>query len=519
MITGTLRNEIDKLWQEFWTGGITNPLTVIEQISFLMFARLLDLREIREERVFTRQNRGREFLGTRFGPDTQHLRWKNLRHEGDAERMLTVVRDELFPHMRKLAANESALGEYLADAQLVISKPGLLYSAVKMIDYLPLDQGDTKGDLYEFLLSKLTTAGINGQFRTPRHIIDMMVRMVDPKPTEVVGDPACGTAGFLVQTMQHLLRTYSSEAGQFPAEDEHGQPVRTDDGDPVLVYTGDQLEPYRNHIQKEMFCGFEFDNTMLRISAMNLMLHDLDQPNIHYQDTLSRGFRETRPNLAENHFDVILANPPFKGSLDAEDVDPTLTGKVKTKKTELLFLVLMLRMLKTPGGRAGVIVPDGVLFGGSKAHVALRKILVEECELQGMVSLPAGVFKPYAGVSTGVLFFVKGGQTEHVWFYDMTADGYSLDDKRNKIDENDIPDILAQWTARDPQVQTDRKAKAFCVPVQEIRDNDYDLSINRYKAIEYEEIEYEDPKVILTKLRTLEDEIRRDLDALEEMLG
>lgn len=518
MITGKLRSQIDNLWTQFWTGGITNPLTVIEQISFLMFARLLDLRETREERVFTRKHRGQDFPGHLFGPDTQHLRWKNLKHEGDAGSMLTLVRDELFPHMRKLAGKESTFGEFLKDAQLLIAKPSLLYAAVKMIDDLPLGQGDTKGDLYEYLLGKLTTAGINGQFRTPRHIIDLMVEMVDPKPTEVVGDPACGTAGFLVQTMQYLLRKYSSEEGRFPAEDEDGQLLLGVGGEHVLVYTGDLLEPYRDHIQKGMFYGFDFDITMLRIAAMNLMLHDVANPHIYYQDTLSRGFREHRPELAENHFDVILANPPFKGSLDAEDVDPTLTGKVKTKKTELLFLALMLRMLKDPGGRAAVIVPDGVLFGSSKAHVALRKILVEGNQLEAVISLPSGVFKPYAGVSTAILVFTRRGETTDVFFYKVENDGFSLDDKREPCEENDLPDCLHRWKHRNPKKDRDRTARAFFVPRTEIVNTRYELSVGRYSESAYEKPEYANPREIIASLRTLEGQIEHELRDLEVLL-
>ncbi len=519
MITGKLRSQIDKLWEQFWTGGITNPLTVIEQISFLMFARLLDIRETRDERVFTRKNRGEPFPGHLFGPDTQRLRWSKLKHDGDAERMLAVVRDELFPHIRAVAEKQNRLGEYMKDAQLIISKPSLLYAAIKLIDELPLGEGDTKGDLYEYLLSKLTTAGINGQFRTPRHIIDLMVSLVDPKPTEIVGDPAAGTAGFLVQTMQYLLRNYSSEEGQFPAEDEEGESVLGDDGEPQMVYTGDLLEPYRDHIQKGMFYGFDFDVTMLRIAAMNLMLHDVSNPHIYYQDTLSRGFRENRPELADDHFDVILANPPFKGSLDAEDVDPTLTGKVKTKKTELLFLALTLRMLKDPGGRAAVVVPDGVLFGSSKAHLAIRKLLVEENQLEAVVSLPSGVFRPYAGVSTAILVFTRGGKTADVFFYDLEADGRSLDDKREPVNANDLPDCLQRWIERDPKKDTDRTGKAFFVDRSTIAKNDFDLSVARYRETVYEEPDYETPIQIIGKIRALESGIVRELDSLRELLS
>ncbi|MCE7937165.1 MAG: SAM-dependent DNA methyltransferase [Chloroflexi bacterium CFX6] len=518
MITGKLRSQIDNLWTQFWTGGITNPLTVIEQISFLMFARLLDIRETREERVFTRKHRGEAFPGNLFGPDKQHLRWSKFKHEGDAARMLALVRDELFAHIRAVAEKQDRLGEHMKDAQLIISKPSLLYAAVKLIDELPLGEGDTKGDLYEYLLSKLTTAGINGQFRTPRHIIDVMVAMVDPKPTEKVGDPAAGTAGFLVQTMQYLLRKYSSAEGQFPAEGEDGRPVLGDDGKSVMVYTGDLLEPYRDHIQKGMFYGFDFDVTMLRIAAMNLMLHDVANPHIYYQDTLSRGFRETRPELAENHFDVILANPPFKGSLDAEDIDPTLTAKIKTKKTELLFLVLMLRMLKNPGGRAAVIVPEGVLFGSSNAHVALRQMLVEENQLEAVISLPSGVFKPYAGVSTAILVFTRGGETTDVFFYDVRADGFSLDDKRERVAGDDLPDCLSRWQQRNEIGLGDRAAQCFSVMANEIRSSSYRLSFAEYKATPYVEPDLDDPTALLQRLRDLERETSARLDELEDLL-
>jgi type I restriction enzyme M protein len=456
MITGTLRNQIDKLWTEFWTGGITNPLTVIEQISFLMFSRLLDIAETRAEKRAARLSR--PFQG-QFGPKQQHLRWSNYKNL-PAGQMLKVVRDEVFPHFRSLGDSESTFAEYMTDAQLLIVKPSLLVSAVNMIDALPLTEGDTKGDLYEYLLSKLTTAGINGQFRTPRHVIRLMVDLVEPKPTEVVGDPACGTAGFLVGVMLHLLEKFTSPQGV----------ITHDDGQ--KTYTGDLLEPYRKHIQSQMFHGFDFDTTMLRIAAMNLMLHGVESPDIHYQDTLSNSFPEKFPKAATGGFDVILANPPFKGSLDESDVHPSLTGKVKTKKTELLFVALFLRMLKL-GGRAACIVPDGVLFGSSNAHRDLRKLLVDENQLEAVISMPAGVFKPYAGVSTAILIFTKGGKTERVWFYKMESDGFSLDDKREKIGDGlgDLPDIREMWFARDKAKKNDRKAKHFFVPAQDIRAN------------------------------------------------
>ncbi|NOY92022.1 MAG: N-6 DNA methylase [Deltaproteobacteria bacterium] len=510
MITGKLKSDIDKLWEAFWTGGITNPLTVIEQISFLMFVRLLDITETRNEK--RAQRTGKPFKRV-YREDQQDLRWSSFKQLGGAE-MLPLVRDEVFKHLRGLG-NGSSFGEYMADAQLMIQKPSLLVSSVNMVDDLPLTSGDAKGDLYEYLLSKLTTAGINGQFRTPRHIIRLMVEMLDPRPDETIADPACGTAGFLVNVMLYLLEKHSSEQGKIEAEDGS------------TIYTGDLLEPYREHIQSGMFHGFDFDVTMLRIAAMNLMLHGVEDPDIHYRDTLSNSFPEKFPAFAEDAFDVILANPPFKGSLDYKDVHPSLTRKVKTKKTELLFVALILRMLKT-GGRSATIVPDGVLFGSSRVHVALRKMLLEDNQLEGVISLPSGVFKPYAGVSTAILVFAKGGKTDKVFFYDVKQDGYSLDDKRTAASEestalgpvegNDLPDVVEKWRARGELELTDRKAQAFFVSADEIREEKYDLSINRYKEIVYEEVEYEAPKVILGRLRALEDEIRSGLDELEGML-
>lgn len=503
MITGTLRNQVDKLWTEFWTGGITNPLTVIEQISFLMFSRLLDIGETRAEKRATRT--GKPFKG-QFNSKQQKLRWSNFKNL-PADQMLKVVRDDVFDHFRTLGDSESTFAEYMTDAQLFIQRPSLLVSAVNMIDALPLTEGDTKGDLYEYMLGKLTTAGINGQFRTPRHVISLMVDLVEPKPTEIVGDPACGTAGFLVGVMQHLLEKYTSPEGV----------IAHDDGQ--KTYSGDLLEPYRKHIQNQMFHGYDFDTTMLRIAAMNLMLHGVESPDIHYQDTLSNSFPEKFPKQAMDGFDVILANPPFKGSLDESDVHSSLTGKVKTKKTELLFVALFLRMLKL-GGRAACIVPDGVLFGSSNAHRDLRKLLVDENQLEAIISMPSGVFKPYAGVSTAIMIFTKGGKTDRVWFYKMESDGYSLDDKREKLDDGlgDLPDIREKWFAREKTKKNDRKAKHFFVPVKEIRDNKYDLSISHYRETKYEEAQYDPPKDILKRLRKLDAEVSRDMDVLEGML-
>lgn len=505
MITGDLKRSVDALWTEFWQGGITNPLTVIEQITFLIYVRLLDVNESRDENRLARS--GTEFK-RRFGPDEQELRWSQFKHLG-ASAMLPLVRDKVFPHFRKATSGSTRFAEFMKDAQLMIQKESLLTKAVAMIDKLPLTDGDTKGDLYEYLLSKLTTAGINGQFRTPRHIIRLMVEILDPKPTEMVSDPSCGTGGFLVQVMDYLMTKYTSPEAVVEGVDEDSKPYK--------IFTGDLLEGHRDHIRSRMFHGFDFDSTMLRIAAMNMMLHGVDDPDIHFQDTLSNNFPEKFPNAASDGFDVILANPPFKGQLDFEDVHAGLLRTVKTRKTELLFLVLILRMLKV-GGRSATIVPDGVLFGSSTAHVALRRKLMDENQLEAVISLPSGVFKPYAGVSTGILVFTKGGCTDEVFFYDVEADGYSLDDKRDPIEANDLPGCLAAWRSRDAGRDTDRTQKTFFVSAQEIRESNYDLSLGRYQERAHVAQTYAAPALILDKMKTLNDEIATELSELESLL-
>jgi type I restriction enzyme M protein len=502
MTPNSFRSKIDSLWLDFHSGGITNPITVIEQISYLMFARLLDLRESRNEKRAARIGSPADTI---FGPDKQHLRWSSFYNQG-GERMFSIVRDELFPFLRSEIVKKTPLGQFFSDANCLIPSANLMVKAVTAINELPLEQGDTKGDLYEYLLSKLQTAGIAGQFRTPRHIIRAIVEMMDPRPNETICDPACGTAGFLVGAMEYLKERYSTPA--LVDTDKNGQ----------KHYPGDLLEPYREHIQNELFHGFDFDNTMLRIAAMNLLLHGVDFPHVHNQDTLISSFTERYPRQSQGYFDIVLANPPFKGTIDIENIDPTLKSKVKTKKTELLFVILFLRLLKQ-GGRGAVIVPDGVLFGSSQAHVGVRKTLVEDNQLEAVVKLPAGVFKPYAGVSTAVLVFTKGGRTDAVWFYDVQADGFSLDDKRvPQPDQNDVPDLVRQWKMRALETESDRKRKYFSVPVTEVREKKYDLSINRYKDAVQEEITFEPPKAILARLRELEREILTEINALEAML-
>lgn len=527
MLTGKIRNDIDKLWEKFWTGGITNPLTVIEQISYLMFARMLDMQEDVAERKANRTGKAFDRLFPET-PEGQLLRWKNFRNMSGKE-LHKHLKQNVYPFFAKLGtaggeggerAGLGHISEYMQDADLEIKNESVLTSAVEMVHDLPLTESDVKGDIYEYLLSKLTTAGINGQFRTPRHIIDAMIELIAPQPTDVICDPSCGTAGFLARTMEYLNRVHSSEAGIFTDEDGNKH------------FTGDELEPYRQHINTQMFWGFDFDTTMLRVSSMNMMLHGVNGANIRYQDSLSKSIKEHYPRQEQNFFDVVLANPPFKGTLDETNTNPDVLGLVKTKKTELLFVAHILRSLKL-GGRAAVIVPDGVLFGSSKAHQQLRQELLDNNQLEGIVSLPSGVFKPYAGVSTAILIFTKGGTTERVWFYDLKADGYSLDDKRTELKgegSNDLPDAIAQWHKYRQMVEGnlsastintlfgDKRKKAFVVPAEDIAANKYDLSINRYKEVEYQQEAFEDPKVILQRLKGLEQEILVDLDELEGML-
>ncbi|MEZ8302924.1 N-6 DNA methylase [Vibrio splendidus] len=512
MLTGQLRNDIDGLWEKFWTGGVTNPLVVIEQISYLMFSRMLDMQETTAEKKAKRTGKPftRQFPET---PEGQLLRWQNFKNMSGVE-LLPHLRNNVFPHFSDIELNGSDIAQFMADADVEIRSESVLLSTVEMVDKLPLEQSDVKGDIYEYLLSKLSSAGINGQFRTPRHIIDMMVEMLDVQPTDVICDPACGTAGFLSRAMEYLTRTHTSPESIYQDEDGNN------------LYTGDMLHEYQDHINNKMFWGFDFDTTMLRVSAMNMLLHGVSSANITYQDSLNKNFSGKAQE--ENFFDKILANPPFKGSLDEQSVNPQVLSMVKTKKTELLFVALILRMLKL-GGRSATIVPDGVLFGSSKAHKDLRQELIDNNQLEAMISLPSGVFKPYAGVSTGILIFTKGGSTDNVMFYDMQADGYSLDDKRNPIKDNDIPKALEKWKRYSELYQTndtvalaaefgDKTQKAFMVSAEDIKAQKYDLSINRYKEMVYEEEVYEDPKVILGKLKALENEILADLNELEGML-
>lgn len=489
MLTGELKNKIDAIWEMFWTGGITNPLDVVEQMTYLMFIHDLDETDAKK----AKSSMMLEIPYTSMFEGHDQYKWSVFR-DLPAEKMYELMQTEIFPFIKNLHGNkESTYAKYMSDAIFKIPTPQLLSKIVDALDSLYIDmakeiENDTKGDVYESLLSKLATAGVNGQFRTPRHIIRMMVELLDPKPDDTICDPACGTSGFLVASGEYLKEKYHNE----------------------IFYNREKKDHYNNH----MFFGYDMDRTMLRVGAMNMMTHGVDNPNIDYRDSLSDRNTDT------GKYSIILANPPFKGSLDADTVSADLLKVCKTKKTELLFLALFLRMLKI-GGRCACIVPDGVLFGSSTAHKAIRKELIENNRLEAVISMPSGVFKPYAGVSTGILIFTKTGHggTDNVWFYDMQADGYSLDDKRTAVNENDIPDIIARFGNLEAEKDRARTEKSFFVSKDEIISNDYDLSINKYKKTEYVAVEYPSTQEIMTNLRELEIEIGSAMDELEKMLG
>ena len=476
---------IDRIWTNFWEGGVTNPLTVIEQITYLLFIKGLDDIDIAHEK-------SDHMLGIKtkriFDEKHQECRWSIFKNY-PAEKMYRIVGEDVFPFIKSLSNNKnSGYAKYMDDAIFIIPTPIMLQRVVTAIDKLKMKDRDTKGDVYEYLLSKLSTAGTNGQFRTPRHIIKMMVELMKPTPEDIIVDPAAGSAGFLV------------EAGEY---------LRNNRNDLFLT------ENLKEHFNNTMFYGFDMDRTMLRIGAMNLMQHGIENPNISYKDSLSED------NEDNSKYTLVLANPPFKGSIDSERTSKDLLNVTKTKKTELLFLALFLRILRT-GGRAASIVPDGVLFGSSNAHKAIRKEIIEKHKLEAIISMPSGVFKPYAGVSTAIIIFTKtsDGGTDKVWFYDMTADGFSLDDQRQTVKENDIPDIIKRFDNRNSKEEQERARteKSFFVPKEEIVENDYDLSINKYKEIVVEKKEYEEPKVILKRVIDMENELQQKLKELEELL-
>jgi type I restriction enzyme M protein len=562
-----LRSAVDALWDKLWSGGLSNPLDAVEQLSFLLFLKRLDEREQDHERAA--KLRGKKF--TRMFPDAA-LRWSHWT-QFPAEKALKHVKETVFPFIKTLGGAGGSFAEQMENAEFKINKPSLLIEACKAIDAMQISaqNQDVQGDLYEYLLSRLNTAGQNGQFRTPRHVIRMMVQMIDPRPRERICDPAAGTCGFLVNAWQHILETHTDPRDL--SYDEEGYPHG---------FTGSKLSKQEwEFCQKEALTGYDSDSgmTMLRIGSMNLMLHGIEGPNFRYTDTLSKKYSE------EGTYDVVLANPPFKGAIDAADVNPTLP--VKCKKTEILFLHLFLRLMEN-GGRGAVIVPDGVLFGSSNAHVEIRKKLIEENRLDGVISMPSGVFRPYAGVSTAVLLFTKGGTTEKIWFYDMEHDGYSLDDKRQKVTESDIPDLLECWKhRRDPKFQQKRaqrlaelqkqiappkkarlehratihrlkfeeviskgadksramreKAEAeldelqsriaplqteinqltrqFWVTKDQVKAHKYDLSASRYRQVEQDEVFYEQSHITLERLRQLEKFATNEVAELDQLLA
>jgi len=501
VITGELKSKVDRIWDTMWSGGVSNPLSVIEQLTYLLFIKRLDeLHTLRESKA-TRT--GKPIEEPIFGPRQQRLRWSRFKDTAP-ETLFATIKDDVFPFIKKLGSNGGSAGEedstyshHMKDAIFMIPTPRVLANVVDQLDGIDMADKDTKGDLYEYMLGKIAAAGQNGQFRTPRHIIRLMVEMTSPQPKDVICDPACGTAGFLVAASEYL---------------------REHHGDAIYKSTAS-----RRKFNAGTFHGYDFDSTMLRIGSMNMLLHGVENPDIRYRDSLA----QSADDDAER-FSLILANPPFAGSLDYESTAKDLLQIVKTKKTELLFLALFLRLLQN-GGRAAVIVPDGVLFGSSKAHQALRKILVDDQKLDAIVSMPSGVFKPYAGVSTAILFFTKtnSGGTDHVWFYDMRSDGFSLDDKRTpQPEKSDLPDILDRWQklrgeggTRNGELKRKRTDKSFCVPAAEIRENDYDLSINRYKEVEQEQVTHRHPLAIFKNLETIEQEIAQGMKQLRGMLS
>ena len=512
MLTGEIRSQIDQIWNTFWSGGVSNPLSVIEQITYLLFIkRLDDLQTLEESKAETlgipverhifpdgKDEKGRPYADLRWS------RFKNF----ESRDMMAVVDEHVFPFLRSLGETGSSYGRHMRDARLGFINPALLAKAVEMLDKIPMEDRDTKGDLYEYMLGKIASAGTNGQFRTPRHIIQLMVELMQPTPDDVICDPAAGTCGFLVAASEYL-RT------------QHAALFRN--------------ERQRSHFHNAMFHGFDFDPTMLRIGAMNMTLHGVENADVSYRDSLAQ------EQMADaGRYSLILANPPFAGSLDYEATAKDLQQIVKTKKTELLFLALFLRLLRT-GGRAAVIVPDGVLFGSSKAHKELRRLLVEEHKLDAVIKLPSGVFRPYAGVSTAILIFTKTGVggTGDVWFYDMQADGFSLDDKRTPLlppeklgsvpaeklgpddhAKNNLPDLLIRFARRGrEEAGNPRTAQSFCVPKVDIAAAGYDLSLNRYKQVEHAEAQHAAPAEIIRELKEIDAEIATGLRQLEKIMG
>lgn len=488
MITGEIKNKIDNIWLKIYASGMTNPLSVIEQLSYLMFIRSLDDIELETEQKENMLGLTGKHI---FNENQQNLRWSKFKNL-NPEEIFFLMKDEksgVFTFIKNIQDNtESAFSKFMKDATFQISDPQVLVNIITSLDELyeiDIKDQDMLGDIYEYMLDKLSASGQNGQFRTPKQIRELMVNLLCPTPDDYICDPACGTAGFLISAANFIRETYGNKMS----------------------------EKQWNHYTSSLISAFDTDMTMLRISTMNLMLHSITNPRIKYQDGVSKA------NSSEGEYDVILANPPFTGTINETTINPNLLSVCNTKKTELLFVALFIRMLKK-GGRCACIVPDGVLFGSSNAHKALRKELVENHQLQAVISMPSGVFKPYAGVSTGILIFTKtgAGGTDNVWFYDMKADGYSLDDKRQQIEANDIPDIIERYHNLEKETERKRTEQSFFVPKAEIVSNNYDLSINKYKEIVYEKVEYPAPKTLIAEIKSLQNEIATDLAELEKML-
>ena len=513
MITGVIKNKIDKIWTDIWAGGITNPLTVIEQLTYLMFIRSLDEKELETEEFAHTMGIEADEADLIFPKSAtgQSMRWSKFKDK-DSREIFDIIAQRVFPAVKKMkygklpdfdengelveisdreegGQKQTAFSKYMDSAVFLIPNPQILQKIITGLDDLyihDLKNLDMQGDLYEYMLGKLSTAGQNGQFRTPKHIREMMVELVAPTPDDLICDPACGTAGFLVSAAEYIRKHYEN------------------------TMTEEQWENFAN----KTFSGYDTDHTMLRISAMNLMLHSITNPDIDYKDSVSK------QNNVSDKYTVCLANPPFKGTVDAESINDNLKAVTNTKKTELLFIALFLRLMPK-GGRCACIVPDGLLFGSSKAHKSIRKELIEHHQLKAVISMPSGVFKPYAGVSTAILVFVKtdAGGTENVWFYDMKADGFSLDDKRSEVAENDIPDIIVRFHNLEGEKDRARTEQSFFVPKQEIVDNDYDLSINKYKKTEYVAVEYPPTSEIMAEIEGLNQQIETELSELKKMLN
>jgi type I restriction enzyme M protein len=514
-----LKSKIDQLWNKFWSGGISNPLTAIEQITYLLFMKRLDDLDLKRmsDADFTGEKYTSKFSGKFTLPgsdlkvDKQTLRWSHFKRMA-AEEMLTHVQMKVFPFLKTLNGDESPFTRYMKDAVFIIPKPALLVEAMSTIEEIfteiekdAQDGGhafqDIQGDVYEMLLSEIATSGKNGQFRTPRHIIKLIAELVEPQLGNWIADPACGTGGFLLGAYQYIVTQL----------DKKKKDLQPDEDGFIRNSVSGLLTKKISDILNDSLFGYDIDVTMVRLGLMNLMMHGVDTPHIDYKDTLSKGFTE------QNKYQIIMANPPFTGSIDKGDINESFT--LGTKKTELLFVENIFNLLKM-GGTAGVIVPQGVLFGSGKAFVEARKILIDKCELKAVITMPSGVFKPYAGVSTAILIFTKGGETENVWFYDMQSDGYSLDDKRTKLEGyGDLQDIVTQYKKRDQLKDSDRKEKYFFVPKDKIVAENYDLSMSKYKEDVFEDVVYEKPDVILSKLKVMEKEIEKEMKELEGILG